>query len=61
MCNLKIFFDKNSVISVEMCLAIPILTRCAWEPGSQFLHFVEVWQYYSGLCTGHYANRYEGN
>ena len=42
MCYLKLFFDKNSVIFLKMCLTFPFLTRCAWEPGSRFLHFVEV-------------------
>ena len=38
------FETKISVIIVKMCLTFPILTKCAWEPGSRFPRFVEVCQ-----------------
>ena len=37
-----LFRDKNNLIFVKMCLTVPILTGCAWEPGSRFPLFVEV-------------------
>ena len=30
------FETKISVIIVKMCLTFPIMTKCAWEPGSRF-------------------------
>ena len=37
-----LFRDKNNVIFVKICLTVPVLTGCAWEPGSRFPLFVEV-------------------
>ena len=34
--------EKEHTFFFQMCLTFPILTGCAWEPGSGFLRFVEV-------------------
>ena len=47
--RLKTFCDMNSVNFVKMCLKVTVLTGGAWEPGSRFLRFVEVWQFPSSI------------
>ena len=32
---------QTSVISLQMCLTVALLIRCAWEPGYRFFPFVE--------------------
>ena len=51
------FHDQNSGIFVNMCLIPTVLTVCAWEPGSRFLHFFEVWIYVY-ICLRYFVGNY---